>query len=162
MDEEPNKGIPDKKDTALKLWVVLTRATQSVRKRIEEDIKRHGLNLTEFSVLELLFHKGDQPIQKIGGKILIASSSTTYVIDQLEKKKLLKRVPCPQDRRITYAALTGKGRKLMEQIFPEHEQAVVQITGGLNDEEKVAMIGQLKKLGLFAASPSGRDEALFK
>lgn len=157
MDAESDKRILGEKDIALKLLVVLTRAAQSVRKRIEEDIKRHGLNQTEFGVLELLFHKGEQPIQKIGGKILIASSSTTYVVDQLEKKKLLKRRPCPEDRRITYAALTQKGQKLMEHIFPEHEKAVVQIMGGLTDEEQVEMIGQLKKLGLFAASWASHD-----
>lgn len=152
MDADSNKWVADEKEISLKLWVVLARAAQSVRKRIEEDMKRHGLNLTEFGVLELLFHKGDQPIQKIGGKILIASSSTTYVIDQLEKKKLLKRRPCPEDRRVTYAALTQEGQELMTQIFPGHKDVVNQILGGLTADEKIRMISQLKKLGLFAAA----------
>ena len=43
-------------------------------------------------MLELLFHKGDQPLQQIGGKILLASGSMTYVIDKLEKKEYIKRV----------------------------------------------------------------------
>ena len=34
-----------------------------------KEINNQGLNLTEFGVLELLYHKGDQPIQKIGQKI---------------------------------------------------------------------------------------------
>jgi MarR family 2-MHQ and catechol resistance regulon transcriptional repressor len=144
--------MTDEKDISLKLLVVLTRAAQSVRKGIEEDIRRHGLNLTEFGVLELLYHKGDQPIQKIGGKILIASSSTTYVIDQLEKKELLKRKSCPSDRRVTYASLTEKGRDLMNTIFPEHKDAVHNLLGGVTLVEKTELIGQLKKLGVFAAS----------
>jgi MarR family 2-MHQ and catechol resistance regulon transcriptional repressor len=144
--------MTDEKDISLKLLVVLTRAAQSVRKGIEEDIRRHGLNLTEFGVLELLYHKGDQPIQKIGGKILIASSSTTYVIDQLEKKELLKRKSCPSDRRVTYASLTEKGRDLMNTIFPEHKDAVHTLLGGVTLAEKTELIEQLKKLGVFAAS----------
>ncbi|WP_143522293.1 MarR family winged helix-turn-helix transcriptional regulator, partial [Pseudomonas sp. 2822-17] len=75
----------------------------------EEDIKGFGLNTTEFAVLELLYSKGDQPIQKIGEKVLIASSSITYVVDKLEKKNYLIRKPCPKDRRITYAAITTEG-----------------------------------------------------
>ncbi len=71
---------------SLKLFVILSRAVQSITKRIEEDIKSYGLNPTEFAVLELLYSKGDQPIQKIGDKILLASSSITYVVDKLEKK----------------------------------------------------------------------------
>src|SRR5690625_794079 len=85
-------------DLSLKLFIVLTRALASVRSRVEENIKEFGLNPTEFAVLELIYHKGDQPIQKIGEKVLIASSSITYVVDKLEKKQLLKRKPCPKDR----------------------------------------------------------------
>lgn len=151
IKEEQRKPV-DERDLSLKLLVVLTRAAQSVRKGIEEDIRRHGLNVTEFAVLELLYHKGDQPIQQIGGKILIASSSTTYVIDQLEKKLLLRRRPCLNDRRVTYASLTDKGRELIRHIFPEHKDAVHALMGGLTAQEKAALTGQLKKLGLFAAS----------
>ncbi|MCO7176558.1 MarR family winged helix-turn-helix transcriptional regulator [Sporolactobacillus kofuensis] len=150
--KESQERIVDDKDSSLKLLVVLTRAYQSIRKGIEEDIKEHGLNLTEFGVLELLYHKGDQPIQKIGGKILIASSSTTYVIDQLVKKQLLKRKPSPTDRRITYGSLTAKGQELMEKIFPDHRDAVHALLGGLTTPQKQDLIVKLKELGLFAAS----------
>ncbi|HDR3498258.1 MarR family transcriptional regulator [Bacillus toyonensis] len=72
---------------SLKLFVILSRDLQSITKRIEEDIKSYGLNPTEFAVLKLLYSKGDQPIQKIGDKILLASSSITYVVDRWEKKR---------------------------------------------------------------------------
>src|SRR5699024_4028425 len=93
-------------ELSLKLFVVLNRAFESINKRVEQDIKSLGLNTTEFAVLELIYNKGDQPIQKIGEKVLIASSSITYVVDKLEKKRFLERKPCPKDRRITYATIT--------------------------------------------------------
>lgn len=148
--ESPKKAA-DEKNLSLKLLVVLSRAAQSVRKGIEADVRRYGLNVTEFGVLELLYHKGDQPIQKIRGKILMASSSTTYVVDQLEKKKWLIRKPCPTDRRVTFASLTNKGTELMKRIFPEHREAVNALFAGLTAPEKQELIRQLKKLGLFAA-----------
>jgi len=136
-------------ELSLKLFVVLTRALQSVRKKVEADIRSHQLNLTEFAVLELLFNKGAQPIQKIGDKVLLASSSITYVVDKLEEKKLLERKPCPNDRRITHALLTTQGKELMAEIFPQHSEAIQEIFAGLDIEEKKVMIEQLKKLGLF-------------
>ncbi len=137
-------------DLALKLFVVMSRAMQTVAKRVEEDIKNYGLNTTEFAVLELLYHKGDQPIQKIGEKVLLASSSITYVVDKLEKKELLVRKPCSKDRRVTYAVITDKGRKLMDEIFPEHKKAIEKIFAGINEEEKAQLIEQLKRLGKHA------------
>ncbi len=72
---------------SLKLFVLLSKELQSITKRIEKDIKMYGLNPTEFAVLKLLYSKGDQPIQKLEDKILLASSSITYVVDRLEKKR---------------------------------------------------------------------------
>lgn len=137
-------------DLSLKIFIVLSRALQAIKKRVEEDVKCLGLNLTEFSVLELIYSKGDQPIQKIGEKVLIASSSITYVVDKLEKKKLIERKPCPKDRRITYAGITLEGSELMSDVIPKHKAAMKEICGGLNEREKGLLIEQLKKLGYHA------------
>lgn len=147
---EEKNIIRSEEELSLKLFVVLSRALQSVKKRIEEDIKTLGLNPTEFAVLELIYNKGEQPIQKIGEKVLIASSSITYVVDKLEKKELLKRVPCPSDRRITYASITPKGKDLMDEVFPKHKKAINEILGGVTLEEKKLLIEKLKKLGYYA------------
>ena len=77
---------------ALKALVVLMRSSQTVQDIVKQDMEKYGVNPTEFAVLELLYHKGEQPIQHIGKKILLASSSITYVVDKLEGKGLLKKV----------------------------------------------------------------------
>lgn len=139
--------VKQESELALKLFVVMSRANHAVMDRVKEDIKSHGLNPTEFAVLELLFHKGDQPIQQIGQRILLTSGSMTYVIDRLAGKKLLKRRPCPNDRRITYAAITDEGRALMQEVFPKHREAIRSMFSGLDTAEKQMMIDLLKKLG---------------
>jgi MarR family transcriptional regulator, 2-MHQ and catechol-resistance regulon repressor len=133
---------------SLKLFIVLARANRTVADLVEQDIKTYGLNPTEFAVLELLFHKGDQPIQHIGKKVLLASGSITYVVDKLENKKLLQRVSCPKDRRVIYASITEEGKKLMEEIFPNHQAEVHKIFTGLTNDEKETLITLLKKVGL--------------
>ncbi|MFD1203713.1 MULTISPECIES: MarR family transcriptional regulator [Sporosarcina] len=137
-------------ELSLKLFVVLTRTFESIKKRVEADIKCLGLNTTEFAVLELIYSKGEQPIQKIGEKVLIASSSITYVVDKLEEKGLLKRKPCPTDRRITYATITEEGTAFMDEVFPTHKKSIEEICAGLDMDEKKMMIEQLKKLGFYA------------
>lgn len=135
---------------SLKLFIVLSRALESVKKQVVKDIKRYDLNLTEFAVLELLYHKGEQPIQIIGKKVLLASSSITYVVDKLEEKGLLERIACPNDRRVIFGRLTEKGQELMKEIFPQHEKAMAQIFSSLSKEEKVQAIELVKRIGLYA------------
>ncbi|GIP34031.1 MarR family winged helix-turn-helix transcriptional regulator [Paenibacillus sp. J2TS4] len=140
--------VLNEQELSLKLFVVFSRANRAVTDRIKEDIKSYGLNPTEFAVLELLYHKGDQPIQNIGKKILLTSGSMTYVVDQLEKKKLLIRKQCKEDRRIIYASITEEGRARMDDIFPKHRKAIKETFSSLNPEEQQQMIQLLKKLGL--------------
>ncbi|MBC5636776.1 MarR family transcriptional regulator [Ornithinibacillus sp. BX22] len=135
---------------SLKLFVVLSRAIQAIEKQITQNVKGYGLNLTEFAVLELLYHKGEQPIQKIGQKVLLASSSITYVVDKLEEKNYLTRKACPTDRRVTFAVISESGKELMDEIFPHHAKAIRDIMGGLTVEEKKIVIDLVKRLGLYA------------
>ncbi len=139
-----------KEDPSLRLFVVLSKAYRSITDQVKRDIQKQGLNPTEFGVLEMLYHQGEQPLQKIGDKILLASGSITYVVDKLQQKGLLERKPCPNDRRITYAAISEEGRKLLHSIFPDHWKKIEEITGGLSNEEKEQLIPMLKKLGQYA------------
>ncbi|WP_282171740.1 MarR family winged helix-turn-helix transcriptional regulator [Cytobacillus firmus] len=135
-------------DQSLKLFIVLSRAYRAINENVNKRIQTYGVNPTEFAVLELLYHKGDQPLQQIGGKILLASGSITYVVDKLEQKGLLKRVACPTDRRVTFAQITDEGKAFIENIFPDHEKHIHLLMNELTSEEKAAAIGLLKKLGL--------------
>lgn len=133
---------------SLKLFVVLSRANKVINETTNQFFQDNGLNPTEFAVLELLFHKGMQPLQKIGNKILLASGSITYVVDKLEKRGYLARVSCPTDRRVTYAQITSEGQAFMEKLFPEHEENLNDLMSALSAEEKDVAISLLKKLGL--------------
>jgi MarR family transcriptional regulator, 2-MHQ and catechol-resistance regulon repressor len=135
---------------SLKLFIVLSRAHRSINDVVNKYISKQGLNPTEFAVLELLYHKGDQPLQQIGGKILLASGSITYVVDKLEKKEYIIRVACKEDRRVTFASITEKGKEFIESIFPEHEKRIDDIMNALTEEEKETAIELMKKIGLNA------------
>lgn len=135
---------------SLKLFVVLSRALESVKKQVIKDIKSYNVNLTEFAVLEFLYNKGEQPIQVIGKKVLLASSSITYVVDKLEEKGLLERIACPKDRRVIHGRLTEKGTSFMAEIFPQHEKAMAKIFADLSKEEKEQSIELLRRIGLYA------------
>lgn len=137
-------------DLSLKLFVVLSKAYKGIMDHAIKDMKKRGLSSTEFMIMELLYHKGKFPLQQIGDKVLITSGSITYNVDKLEARGLLKRVPCPDDRRVTYAEITPQGEEWFGSIFPGHAEAIDSIMQGLSAEEKKSAIELLKKLGLAA------------
>ena len=125
---------------------VILRASQSIQEKIRKSAASFELNPTEFAVLELLYQRGDQPIQVIGKKALISSSSITYIVDKLEQKKYVVRKACPEDRRVTYASLTSLGKTLMDHIFPQYEKKMDGIFDQLTETDMNKMIELLIKI----------------
>lgn len=138
----------EESNSALKLFIVLSRAHKVIHECSNQFFQENGLNPTEFAVLELLYHKGKQPLQKIGNKILLASGSITYVVDKLEGRGYITRVSSPTDRRVTFAEITDEGNSFMDELFPRHEAQLIELMGALSEEEKDQVIELLKKLGL--------------
>ncbi|WP_077324370.1 MarR family winged helix-turn-helix transcriptional regulator [Virgibacillus siamensis] len=147
MNENDRLITIKKQDPSLKLFVVLSKTYRVMMDQVEKDIQSKGLNLTDFAVLELLYHRGSQPVQKIADKILLASGSISYVVKKLEKKDYLVRESNCRDRRVMLLSITEKGAKLLNSIFPDHWKKIDEIMSGLNMEEKEQAINLVKKLG---------------
>ena len=136
--------------TALKLFVVLSRAHAAVAAHANDDIQRHGLSPTAFGALETLYHKGPMLVGELQRKMLISSGGITYVVDQLAAKGLVTRRPSEADRRAIWAELTPAGRRLMDRVFPLHASAIQHALQGLTRREQEEAIRLLRKLGLTA------------
>ena len=136
----------------LKALTILLKASSSVEKVVKKDMSTYGLNATEFTVLELLYSKGKQPIQKIGQQVLLASSSITYVVDRLEEKGFVNRIADKNDRRVTFCELSDQGDKLMKEIFPRHSEKIAELFEDCSKKEILGLQSTLKKVGYKAAS----------
>ncbi|AUD65234.1 hypothetical protein BK011_05880 [Tenericutes bacterium MZ-XQ] len=134
----------------LKAVAIMLRATHALENILRKDIESYGINSTEFGVLEYLYHKGSQPMQNIGKKLLMANSSMTYVIDQLYKKKHVVRLKNPNDKREITIDLTPSGTTFFESIFEHHKQTVKKVFDILNTEELVTLTTLLKKVGYYS------------
>ena len=133
--------------TDLKTITILFRAHNRIESLIREDVRCHGLNISEFGTLEVLYHKGPLPVQTIKNKVLIASSSMSYVIERLMDKDLITKIVDSKDNRIHHVHLSSKGKELMDEIYPKHVQTLRQTLDKLTEEEEKQLHSLLKKLG---------------
>ena len=131
----------------LKTITILFRVTNQIEKIIAEDVSQYGLNASEFGALEVLYHKGPLPVQSICEKVLIASSSMSYVIENLIKKDYILKTKDIQDKRYHIVDLTNKGRALMDEIYPKHVKKLRKVIDILNQDDEISLQTNLKKLG---------------
>lgn len=130
----------------LKLVIAMARTYNDLFFQIEKNVQEFGLNISEFGVLEMLYHKGDQPVQKVAEKILVTSGTITYVINKLEKKELVVRRKCDKDKRVYYVSLTEKGNDFIANIFPKHRDFIDNLFKDLNEDDKKQLLESLIQL----------------
>jgi MarR family 2-MHQ and catechol resistance regulon transcriptional repressor len=134
------------KENNLKLIIAMARAHASLFSEIEKSLKKEGLNPSEFGVLELIHHKGKQPIQRVAERILVTSGTITYVIDKLIKKNYVFKRRCDQDKRIFYVDLTPDGKLYIEKIFQRHVAFLDHLLLDFPCEDKAQLTDQLFSL----------------
>ena len=111
----------------------------------------YDLTLTEFEILEALYHKGPLLLGDVQRKILLSSGGVTYAIDRLADKGPGERRECPTHRRARYGALTPKGDEVVGRIFPAIAAHIEKTMSALSGREQDEAIDLLRKLGHKAA-----------
>ena len=133
-------------DNEFKVVIGIIRASNLLVDDLKKTLKKYPINATEFSVMEFLYSKGEKSIQEIRDRILLASSSATYVVDNLERKEYVRRIVNQNDRRITYIKLTQAGKDLINDIFPTHKKNTKKIFNDLTNGELITLKEILKKI----------------
>jgi MarR family 2-MHQ and catechol resistance regulon transcriptional repressor len=138
----------EKEMRALNTYVKLMRAAESLTARTQEHLLSTGLTISQFGVLEALHHIGPLSQKDIGQKILRSSGNITMVIDNLEKRNLVRRERDENDRRSFIVRLTEAGNKLIRKIFPPHAEVITAEMNALTAAEQKTLGELCKKLGL--------------
>src|SRR5436305_191786 len=137
---------------ALDAFVKLMRAANSVSSATNAGLTAADLTVSQFAVLEVLYHAGPLCLTAIAHKILTTGGNLTLVVKNLEKRGLVQRKQSADDRRFFSLHLTGKGRKVISEVFPKQAAEITRVIGALAPEEQNELAHLCKKLGTAAAS----------
>ena len=144
----PNKfkGTPAQ-ERALSAYVKLERAASAAFAYARVGLEEEGLTLGQFAVLEALHHVGPQCLGDLAKRILTSSGNLTLVVDNLQKRDLVKREQQGKDKRFVLATITPAGTQLIERIFPDHARRITEIMARLKPEEQERLGNLCRKLG---------------
>jgi len=132
---------------ALATYIKLVRATESVSNRIHRHLATTGLTASQFGVMEALLHLGPLMQRQLAEKLLKSGGNITMVIDNLEKRGLVKRDRQAEDRRCITVCLTPEGEQLIQNLFPVHVAAVLAEMSSLTESEQEELGRLCRQLG---------------
>jgi MarR family transcriptional regulator, 2-MHQ and catechol-resistance regulon repressor len=138
---------PASERLALATYVRLMRAANTARTHASRHLGDSGLTLTQFAVLEALYHLGLMSLSDIAEKVLTTGGNLTMVTGNLARDGLVRRQKSPDDGRLQILVLTSKGKGLMRRVSPLHAAAISEFMSAL-DADELAELGELcRKLG---------------
>src|SRR5205085_12081488 len=85
--------------------------------RLNEALGPFDLTFARYEALMLLYlsRAGSLPLGKIGARLQVHPTSVTNLVDGLERRGYVRRLPHPSDRRATLSEINETGRRTAEQ-----------------------------------------------
>lgn len=130
----------------IKLVIVASKLYHTINDQLDMFLKELDLNKSEFLILHGLASKGSTKIQTIGEMVNISSSTTTYTVDKLEKRGLIRRVPSETDRRIIEIEMTKAGQEMWDKTKIDHLhhlEYLLEDVPATSLEETIKLMGEI-------------------
>jgi DNA-binding MarR family transcriptional regulator len=161
---EWSKEQPELDTSPVAVVARIGRAGALLDRGLNANFARHGINRTDWDVLAALRRIG-APYRRTPTSLYRAlmrtSGGLTHIIDRLEERGLVERIPDPADRRGLQVSLTRKGRALVDRAALGHLDTERRMLSPLTRQEQTELAQLLRKLlmGLETTEPPTDTDA---
>lgn len=134
-------------ELALAVASNIWRTAQMFKLKMERDILRdHELTFASFSTLFIVWIWGPIETREIARSQAVTKATVTSTVSKLEAQGFVKRRDSKMDKRLVTVELTGKGKRLIEWVFPKFNQGEVEVASSLTEQEQDMLAHLLRKM----------------
>lgn len=117
-----------------------------IKQKGREILSNYTITPPQFVALQWLFEDGDMTIGELSNKMFLACSTTTDLVDRMEKNQLLMRVKDPNDRRVVRIHLLEEGERIIEEVIVKRQNYLNVVLKNFTQEEIQMFERSLSKL----------------
>jgi DNA-binding MarR family transcriptional regulator len=132
-------------------WRAYIESSQLLLTRLEDDLRDTSeLSFADYHVLVLLSEAPRQRLRmgELANRLIFSPSRLTYHIGTMERRGLVVREACPEDRRGSQAVLTASGLLALRDAAPHHLRTVREsFIDDLDDAEVAVLTKAFERLG---------------
>lgn len=128
--------------------LLIKRTSLVIEKLSNQVLAPYDLSHTQYKIMMMLYRNPDMSIRQIDieEKFSLTNPSVSGIIQNLEKKGLVRRVQNPEDKRSKLVCLTEKAFALKDELDQLGETLEKKVTEGLSEEECVKLCALLAKM----------------
>lgn len=129
------------------LVLLINKISNQLKRKIDKEMAEdYHLTKTQSLVLSYLHQQKEIYQKDIEKKFSIRRSTATEILNLMEKRGLIKRIPCAYDKRINKIKITEEGENLEKIGREKIKQIEKNMTKSLTVEEQKELIQLLKKV----------------
>lgn len=117
-----------------------------VKQKGREILSNYTITPPQFIALQWLLEDGDMTIGELSNKMYLAFSTTTDLVDRMEKNELVKRVKDPNDRRVVRIHLLEEGERVIEEVILKRQVYLKDLLKNYSEEEIQVLNKSLRRL----------------
>ncbi|WP_435769249.1 MarR family winged helix-turn-helix transcriptional regulator [Nocardioides sp. SYSU DS0651] len=125
---------------------MLMGAARVLRRRYAAALEKYDVTPAQSRALRVVGEHPEARLSQIADALRIAPRSATEVVDALEGRGLVRRIPDPSDRRATCVDLTADGRRVLRVIDRTRRAESERFLAGLPQEERSQLDRILRRL----------------
>jgi MarR family transcriptional regulator, 2-MHQ and catechol-resistance regulon repressor len=146
MNNKFSKSYCSRTDKSMKTVVRLGRTDLKINNLTINYLSKHNLTVSQFRVLEVLYHVGDLNIGSITKLTMSTPGNITVVVRNLKRDEWITSIKDPNDSRASILSITQKGIDIIEKVFPNHANNLNKALEVLSDEELDTLYDLLDKV----------------
>ncbi|MDR7237438.1 MarR family winged helix-turn-helix transcriptional regulator [Neobacillus drentensis] len=117
-----------------------------IKQKGREMLSTYTITPPQFVALQWLFEDGDMTIGDLSNKMYLACSTTTDLVDRMEKNLLVERVKNPNDRRVVRIHLLEEGKRIIDEVIKKRQGYLEEVLVNFSTEEIQLLQKGLTKL----------------
>ncbi|MGG3739311.1 MarR family winged helix-turn-helix transcriptional regulator [Aeribacillus pallidus] len=117
-----------------------------IKQKGREILSHYKITPPQFVALQWLFEEGDMTIGELSNKMYLAFSTTTDLIDRMEKNALVKRVKDENDRRVVRIHLLDEGARIIDEVIKKRQAYLADILKHFSEDQVTSLKENLSKL----------------
>ncbi|SEO98151.1 DNA-binding transcriptional regulator, MarR family [Salinihabitans flavidus] len=125
---------------------LLAATTRQIREMMNTVLRRHGLKLVEWRILQSLEAEGALSILDLADRAVIDRTVTSRLIDRMVARGLVAKTALETDRRFSRVTLSDAGRDTLAACQGDVDRARAGLFDGLSRDEVAALTDALQTL----------------
>ncbi|WP_372846922.1 MarR family transcriptional regulator, partial [Pontiella sp.] len=109
-------------------------------------VAKGDISMPQFWALHYIDQLGELTVNQLASELNRSKSSTSALLQRLEKSGMIKRERGTQDQRVVHISLTAKGKKLVDRLVANRKQGIRKTYSTLTPTERTQHMQMIQKI----------------